>query len=111
MRYIIGIPLFRPPYTTQVLDCCFNATGNRLASASADATARVYNVMTGACLAVLVGHEGEISKISFSPSGHRIITAASDRACRVWNVSDGECLQILEGHTDEVGQQQQLLFS
>ena len=31
----------------EVLDVCFNTNGNRLASASADATARIYNVMTG----------------------------------------------------------------
>ena len=41
---------------------CFNTTGNRLVTASADCTARVYNVMTGACISILIGHEGEISK-------------------------------------------------
>merc|ERR1711959_354327 len=80
----------------------FNSTGNRLVTASADCTARVYNVMTGACIAILIGHEGEISKVQFSPNGCRLITASSDRTCRLWNVETGECVQVLEGHTDEI---------
>merc|ERR1719272_2200190 len=77
-------------------------TGNRLVTASADCTARVYNVMTGACIAILIGHEGEISKVQFSPNGAKVITASSDRTCRLWSVDTGECLQVLEGHSDEI---------
>ena len=51
-----------PARIVEVLDVSFNSTGNRLVTASADCTARVYNVMTGACIAILIGHEGEISK-------------------------------------------------
>ena len=40
-------------HTDEVLDACFNSTGNKLATASADGLARVYNVFSGACLAVL----------------------------------------------------------
>jgi dynein assembly factor with WDR repeat domains 1 len=78
--------------------------------------------MTGACISILVGHEGEISKVSrpsaaqraslrfptaslqvqFNPQGNRIITASSDKTCRMWSVETGECLQILEGHIDEI---------
>jgi dynein assembly factor with WDR repeat domains 1 len=36
----------------KVLDLCFNSTGTRLVTASADSTARVYNVHTGACIAI-----------------------------------------------------------
>merc|ERR1711920_1106270 len=57
---------------------------------------------TGACTAILIGHEGEISKAQFSPNGAKIITASSDRTCRLWNVETGECLQVLEGHGDEI---------
>lgn len=51
-------------HSDEVLDVCFNVTGNRLASASADATARIYNVMTGTCISIFIGHEGEISKVA-----------------------------------------------
>jgi dynein assembly factor with WDR repeat domains 1 len=72
-----------------VLDATFNSTGNKLATASADGLARVYNVFTGACTALLQGHENEISKIQFNPQGNKIITASSDKTCRVWNTDTG----------------------
>ena len=38
-----------------ILDICFNCTGTRLVTGSADSTARVYNVHTGACIGILTG--------------------------------------------------------
>ena len=46
------IETFRGP-NDEVLDATFNSTGNKLAIASADGIARVYNVFTGACTALL----------------------------------------------------------
>jgi len=60
------IETFRGP-NDEVLDATFNSTGNKLAIASADGIARVYNVFTGACTALLQGHQNEISKIQFNP--------------------------------------------
>jgi len=58
--------------------------------------------MTGACQSILIGHEGEISKVAFNPQGIRILTASSDKTARLWDAETGDCLQILEGHTDEI---------
>lgn len=71
----------------------FDATGNKIVSASTDGTARLYNTMTGACLHVLSGHEGEISKVAFNPHGSKVITASSDKTCRLWDVETGDCMQ------------------
>merc|ERR1712228_751453 len=70
-------------HSDEVLDVCFNSSGQRLVTASADRTAHVYNVMTGACISILIGHEGEISKVQFSPNGAKLITASSDCTCRL----------------------------
>lgn len=51
-------------HNDEILDVSFNATGSRLVTASADGTSRVFNTMNGACQAILIGHEGEISKVS-----------------------------------------------
>ena len=40
----------------EVLDVNFNSMGTKLVSASADRTARVYNVSTGNCISVLHGN-------------------------------------------------------
>ena len=42
-------------HVDEVLDLCFNSTGTMLVTASADGTARVYNVNTGACITALTG--------------------------------------------------------
>lgn len=51
--------------------------------------------MTGACQSILIGHEGEISKVAFNPQGVRILTASSDKTARLWDVETGDCLQVL----------------
>ena len=58
--------------------------------------------MTGACHAILAGHEGEISKVTFNPQGTRVLTASSDKTSRIWDTDTGDSLQVLEGHTDEI---------
>lgn len=74
----------------------------QLVTASADGTARVYNTISGACQSILIGHEGEISKVCFNPQGTRILTASSDKTAQLWDADNGDCLQVLEGHTDEI---------
>lgn len=64
--------------------------------------ARIYNVFTGACTAILQGHEGEISKVSFNPQGTKILTASSDNTCKMWATDTGNEIQTLEGHEDEI---------
>jgi len=95
----------------EVLDISFNSTGTKLVTASADSTARVYNVHNGACTAILqgkfekrfddsivcVGHDAEISKVSFNPQGSKIITASADKTARIWSAEVGDELQVLEG--------------
>jgi dynein assembly factor with WDR repeat domains 1 len=68
--------------------------GSKLVTASADGNSRVYNTMTGACHAILTGHEGEISKVAFNPQGSRILTASSDKTARIWETETGDCLQV-----------------
>ncbi|NXX09078.1 DAW1 factor, partial [Larus smithsonianus] len=51
-------------HSDEILDVCFDYAGQRIATASADGSARVYNAETKECIAKLEGHGGEISKVS-----------------------------------------------
>ena len=57
-------------------------------------TARLYNSTTHNCIAKLVGHKGEISKVTFNPQGSRLLTASSDKTARLWDTVSGECVQV-----------------
>lgn len=67
----------------QVSFFIYHLQGTRLVTVSADASGRLYNVHSGECIAQLLGHKGEISKVAFNPSGNKIITASADNTARI----------------------------
>jgi dynein assembly factor with WDR repeat domains 1 len=48
----------------EVLDVVFDYTGQFIATASADCTARIYNAFNYELISKLEGHQGEISKVN-----------------------------------------------
>ena len=67
-----------------------------LASASFDATVRIWEVEKGTCLHELCKHTDPIYTVAFSPCGTYIATGSFDRTLYVWNVQDGKCLKHYE---------------
>ncbi len=59
----------------------------RLATASADSTAKVWDVASGELLFTLSGHEATVFRLAFSPDGRFLTTASHDGTARIWNVS------------------------
>ena len=70
----------------QRLSAAFSPDGARVVTASLDYTARLWDVATGAALAVLQGHTGSVNGAGFSPDGARIVTASGDKTARLWGV-------------------------
>jgi WD40 repeat protein len=60
--------------------------GARLATASGDKTARVWDVVSGRPLTELTGHTGSVFSVAWSPDGARLATASLDKPARVWTV-------------------------
>ena len=77
--------------------------GTRIATASDDGAARVWNTATGDEIAVLGRHERFVSRASFSTDGSRIVTWSAEGTGRVWNAKTGEEVAILSGHEGQVG--------
>ncbi|MDJ1176867.1 hypothetical protein PMG25_22510, partial [Roseofilum sp. BLCC_M114] len=44
----------------------------------------VWDITTGESLAVLEGHQDEVSSIAITPDGSKIISGSNDRTLRVW---------------------------
>ena len=51
-------------HVDEVLDIGFNSTGTRLVTASADGTARIYNVYDSACIGILQGSNTKFKKVN-----------------------------------------------
>jgi WD40 repeat protein len=61
--------------------------GSRLATASADRTARVWNADTGSEALFLGVHSERVECVAWSPDGERVATASHDGIIRIWDVS------------------------
>jgi WD40 repeat protein len=72
----------------------FGPDGSSVVTASADGTARIWNVGTGVWLHGFHVHKDWVLDAEFSPDG-RIFTAGEDHALMVWNGKTGEYITRL----------------
>jgi hypothetical protein len=80
----------------------FSPDGQRLASASADQTVKVWDGRSGQELRTLRGHTGPVSSVAFSPDGQRLASASADQTVKVWDGCSGQELLTLRGHRGPV---------
>jgi WD40 repeat protein len=74
----------------------FNPTGDRIATASYDDTAKLWDLQ-GKCLVTFTRHKDSVNSVSFSPRGDAIATASSDGTAKLWDLQ-GNCLVTFTGH-------------
>lgn len=76
--------------------------GVRLASASIDKSAIVWEQEHGRLVATLAGHDDRVRAVAWSPDGRHAATACDDTKVRVWNVERGHLEAVLAGHHSPV---------
>jgi WD40 repeat protein len=86
----------------EVYRVAFSPDGTRLATASLDRTAKVWDAASGEELLRLYGHTNRVLGIAFSPDGTRLATASMDRTAKVWDAASGQELLSLYGHTNSL---------
>ena len=67
----------------------FSPDERRVATASEDHTARIWDAFTGKAITPPLRHAGNVSQIEFSPDGRRVVTASADGTARVWDAHTG----------------------
>lgn len=72
----------------------------RVVSGSRDATLRVWDIVQGKFLHILVGHLAAVRCVQYD--GKLVVSGAYDYMVKVWNPETQECLHTLQGHTNRV---------
>lgn len=70
--------------------------GQRLVTASADKTARLWDASTGKQLAVLGDHNSAVEYAKFSPDGQQIVTSTEDKMGQLWDANYGQQIAVLK---------------
>lgn len=79
----------------------FSPDGSRVATASLDKTARIWNAATGSAMSGPLKHDHEVTAVAFSADGMWLATASGSKA-RVWDARTGGPVTAPLEHPDQV---------
>jgi eukaryotic-like serine/threonine-protein kinase len=84
-----------------VSDFAFSPDGSRVATASLDGTARVWDLETGQPITSLLQHGGPVLTVQFSSDGAQLATASDDKTARLWDAATSKQLRLF-AHSEGV---------
>lgn len=68
-----------------------------LATASFDATVKLWDVEVGKCLHSLEKHKDPVYSVAFSPNGEYVASGSFDKCLHIWSVRDGSLVRTYRG--------------
>lgn len=75
-------------HTGSITACCY--AGNKLCSASTDASISVWDIETGQRLYTMKNHKEPITGCTATQDGKLLVSVSLDKSARLWNLSDGK---------------------
>lgn len=95
-----------PAHSALIHCVAVSANGKRLATASFDNTAKIWDINADGSLKeklTLKGHASGLCAVAFSPKDENLVaTAGQDKTVRLWDGTNGQMKFELKGHTDTV---------
>ncbi len=89
-------------HTDLVYSVVWSPDGNRLATASQDKTARLWEWSSGKEIKQFKDHSDAVTKVCFAPDGKSIFTSSQDHNVRRYDVNTGLVLKVFSGHGEAV---------
>ncbi|MFO0964591.1 MAG: sigma-70 family RNA polymerase sigma factor [Gemmataceae bacterium] len=80
-----------------VSSLAFSPSGKLLATASADGTVKIWDVLNGKELRTLRAHN-KVWRVAFSPTDDRVASGGDDGTVKIWDVATGKELLTFTGH-------------
>jgi len=91
-----------PAHRDTINKVVFSPEGKKLATASTDCTAIVWDATTGEKLFAIKNHQAPVYGVVFSPNGKHLATASDDGTARIWDAATGQEQLRLTGHAAAV---------
>jgi len=108
-KRLVGENLPRPPeqYTLSghrdnISSVKFHPVFSLVASASQDATIKVWDFETGEMERTLKGHQNAVQSVDFDRSGKFLVSCSADLTVKIWDFQTYDCLKTLRGHDHNI---------
>jgi WD40 repeat protein/nucleoside phosphorylase len=84
-----------------VKSVAWSPDGKKVVTGSRDKTIKVWDALSGECLAVLSGHGSTVRSVAWSPDGAYIVSGSRDKAIQIWDAYSYCCIhRICDAHDD-----------
>lgn len=85
---------------TSTVRCLKMSTARIAISGSRDTTLRVWDLVSGTCTSVLMGHQASVRCLEIH--GDLVVSGSYDTTAKIWSISSGQCLRTLQGHFSQI---------